>query len=90
MTVNVTCAADQYLENNVCVTKVEQTITPLKIKYILTDSVYSLDTESSAKLPSRLAAFLHQPVRIVRANSRGLGRVYVLLNSPKRVIPKHW
>ncbi|MFH4243166.1 CAP domain-containing protein, partial [Acinetobacter baumannii] len=51
MTVNVTCAADQYLENNVCVTKVEQTITPLKIKYILTDSVYSLDTESSAKLP---------------------------------------
>ena len=50
MTVNVTCAADQYLENNVCVTKVEQTITPLKIKYILTDSVYSLDTESSAKL----------------------------------------
>ena len=28
--------------------------------------------------PSRLAAFLHQPVRIVRANSRGLGRVCTL------------
>ncbi|WP_224964965.1 CAP domain-containing protein [Acinetobacter guillouiae] len=56
MTVNVTCAADQYLENNVCVTKAKQTITPLKIKYVLTDSVYSLDTESSAKLPVTISS----------------------------------
>ena len=56
MTVNVTCAAEQYLENNVCVTKVKQTITPLKIKYILKDSVYSLDTESSAKLPVTISS----------------------------------
>ena len=54
MTVNVTCAADQYLENNVCITKTKQTITPLKMKYILTDSIYSLDTESSAKLPVKI------------------------------------
>ena len=47
----VTCSESQYLENNVCLNKVEQTIFPLKIKYILTDSVYSLDTQSSAKLP---------------------------------------
>ena len=56
MIVNVTCAADQYLENNVCVTKAKQTITPLKIKYILTESVYSLDTESSAKLPVTISS----------------------------------
>lgn len=54
MTVNVTCAADQYLENNACVNKLKQTITPLKIKYMLTESVYSLDTESSAKLPIKI------------------------------------
>ena len=54
MTVNVTCAAEQYLENNVCVTKAKQTITPLKIKYILTDSIYSLDAESSTKLPIKI------------------------------------
>ncbi|MEQ1248574.1 CAP domain-containing protein [Acinetobacter soli] len=54
MTVNVTCAAEQYLENNVCVTKTKQTITPLKIKYILTDSIYSLDAESSTKLPIKI------------------------------------
>ncbi|WP_151716775.1 CAP domain-containing protein [Acinetobacter sp. TUM15071] len=54
MTVNVTCAAEQYLENNVCVTKAKQTITPLKMKYILTDSIYSLDAESSAKLPVKI------------------------------------
>lgn len=51
MTVNVTCAADQYLENNSCVNKAKQTITPLKVKYILTDSVYSLETKSSTELP---------------------------------------
>jgi hypothetical protein len=56
MTVNVTCAADQYLENNVCVNKLKQTITPLKMKYILTESVYSLDTESSAKLPVTISS----------------------------------
>lgn len=56
MTVNVTCAAEQYLENNVCVNKLKQTITPLKIKYILTDSVYSLDAESSAKLPVTISS----------------------------------
>ncbi|QHH96048.1 CAP domain-containing protein [Acinetobacter dispersus] len=56
MIVNVTCAADQYLENNVCVTKVKQTITPLKIKYILTESVCSLDIESSAKLPVTISS----------------------------------
>ncbi len=54
MTVNVTCAAEQYLEKNVCVTKAKQTITPLKIKYILTDSIYSLDAESSTKLPIKI------------------------------------
>ncbi len=54
MTVNVTCAAEQYLENNVCVNKLKQTITPLKIKYILTESMYSLDAESSAKLPVKI------------------------------------
>ncbi|MEN8365978.1 CAP domain-containing protein [Acinetobacter nosocomialis] len=54
MTVNVTCVADQYLENNVCITKTKQTITPLKMKYILTDSIYSLDAESSAKLPVKI------------------------------------
>lgn len=54
MTVNVTCAAEQYLENNVCVNKLKQTITPLKMKYILTDSIYSLDAESSAKLPVKI------------------------------------
>lgn len=56
MTVNVTCAADQYPENNVCITKAKQTIIPLKMKYILTDSVYSLDTESSAKLPVTISS----------------------------------
>ncbi|WP_288382546.1 CAP domain-containing protein [uncultured Acinetobacter sp.] len=54
MTVNVTCVAEQYLENNVCITKTKQTITPLKMKYILTDSIYSLDAESSAKLPVKI------------------------------------
>ena len=90
MTVNVTCAADQYLENNVCVTKVEQTITPLKIKYILTDSVYSLDTESSAKLPVTISSLSSSTCTYSQGELKGLGRVYVLLNSPKRVIPKHW
>ena len=53
----VTCTVDQYLENNVCLNKVEQTITPLKIKYILTDSVYSLDTKSSsAELPVTISS----------------------------------
>jgi len=56
MTVNVACAAEQYLENNICVNKLKQTITPLKIKYILTESVYSLDTESSAKLPVTISS----------------------------------
>ncbi len=56
MTVNVTCAADQYLENNVCVNKLKQTIVPFKMKYILTESVYSLDTESSAKLPVTISS----------------------------------
>ncbi len=56
MTINVTCAAEQYLENNVCVNKLKQTITPLKIKYILTESVYSLDVESSAKLPVTISS----------------------------------
>ncbi|WP_151812281.1 CAP domain-containing protein [Acinetobacter bereziniae] len=56
MTVNVTCAVERYLENNVCVDKLIQTITPLKIKYILTESVYSLDAESSAKLPVTMSS----------------------------------
>ncbi|MCT9979457.1 CAP domain-containing protein [Acinetobacter sp. I-MWF] len=56
MTVNVSCTAEQYLENNVCVNKLKQTITPLKIKYILTDSIYSLDAESSAKLPVTISS----------------------------------
>lgn len=56
MTVNVTCAADQYLENNACVNKLKQTITPLKIKYVLTESIYSLDAESSAKLPVTISS----------------------------------
>lgn len=56
MTVNVTCAVEQYLENNVCVTKTKQTITPLKIKYILTESIYSLEAESSAKLPVTISS----------------------------------
>lgn len=47
----VTCTVDQYLENNSCHDKLKQSITPLKIKYILTESVYSLDSQSSAKLP---------------------------------------
>ena len=77
MTVNVTCAADQYLENNVCVTKVEQTITPLKIKYILTDSVYSLDTESSAKLPVTISSLSSSTCTYSQGELKGLGRVYV-------------
>lgn len=56
MTVNVTCAAEQYLENNACVNKLKQTITPLKIKYVLTESIYSLDAESSAKLPVTISS----------------------------------
>lgn len=56
MTVNVTCAADQYLENNACVNKLKQTITPLKIKYVLTESIYSLAAESSAKLPVTISS----------------------------------
>lgn len=56
MTVNVTCAADQYLENNACVNKLKQTITPLKIKYVLRESIYSLDAESSAKLPVTISS----------------------------------
>ncbi len=73
MTVNVTCAADQYLENNVCVTKVEQTITPLKIKYILTDSVYSLDTESSAKLPVTISSLSTATCTYSQGELKGIG-----------------
>ncbi|MDN8336369.1 CAP domain-containing protein [Acinetobacter baumannii] len=73
MTVNVTCAADQYLENNVCVTKVEQTITPLKIKYILTDSVYSLDTESSAKLPVTISSLSSSTCTYSQGELKGIG-----------------
>jgi hypothetical protein len=90
MTVNVSCAAEQYLENNVCVNKLKQTITPLKIKYILTESVYSLDTESSAKLPVTISSLSSSTCTYSQGELKGLVRVYVPLNSPKRVIPKHW
>jgi uncharacterized protein YkwD len=52
----ITCTVEQYLENNICVNKNQQTITPLKVKYILTDSVYSLETKSSAELPVTISS----------------------------------
>ncbi|WP_111828055.1 CAP domain-containing protein [Acinetobacter colistiniresistens] len=73
MTVNVTCAAEQYLENNVCVTKAKQTITPLKIKYILTESVYSLDTESSAKLPVTISSLSSSTCTYSQGELKGIG-----------------
>ncbi|WP_288498965.1 CAP domain-containing protein [uncultured Acinetobacter sp.] len=73
MTVNVTCAADQYLENNVCVTKVKQTITPLKMKYILTESVYSLDSESSAKLPVTISSLSSSTCTYSQGELKGIG-----------------
>lgn len=73
MTVNVTCAADQYLENNVCVTKAKQTITPLKIKYILTESVYSLDIESSAKLPVMISSLSTATCTYSQGELKGIG-----------------
>ena len=56
MSVNVSCPTSQYPENNSCVNKIKQTITPVKMKYILTGSVYSLDSESSAKLPVSISS----------------------------------
>jgi hypothetical protein len=52
------------------VNKLKQTIT-LKIKYILTESVYSLDTESSAK-PVTISSLSSSTCTIVRGNSKGL------------------
>lgn len=90
MTVNVSCAAEQYLENNVCVNKLKQTITPLKIKYILTESVYSLDTESSAKLPVTISSLSSSTCTYSQGNSKGLVQGYVPLNLLKRGMLKHW
>lgn len=90
MTVNVSCAAEQYLENNVCVNKLKQTITPLKIKYILTESVYSLDTESSAKLPVTISSLSSSTCTYSLGELKGIGAGACTLNSPRRVIPKHW
>ncbi|NAR68685.1 CAP domain-containing protein, partial [Acinetobacter haemolyticus] len=73
MTVNVSCAAEQYLENNVCVNKLKQTITPLKIKYILTESVYSLDTESSAKLPVTISSLSSSTCTYSQGELKGIG-----------------
>lgn len=73
MTVNVTCAAEQYLENNVCVNKLKQTIIPLKIKYILTDSVYSLDAESSAKLPVTISSLSTATCTYSQGELKGIG-----------------
>ncbi len=73
MTVNVTCAADQYLENNACVNKLKQTITPLKIKYVLTESVYSLDAESSAKLPVTISSLSSSTCTYSLGELKGIG-----------------
>ena len=73
MTVNVTCAVEQYLENNVCVDKLKQTITPLKIKYILTESVYSLDAESSAKLPVTISSLSSSTCTYSQSELKGIG-----------------
>ena len=73
MTVNVTCAAEQYLENNVCVTKAKQTITPLKIKYILTESIYSLEVESSAKLPVSISSLSTTTCTYSQGELKGIG-----------------
>lgn len=72
LTVNVACAAEQYLENNVCVNKLKQTISPFKIKYILTDSVYSLDTESSAKLPVTISSLSSSTCTYSNGELKGL------------------
>lgn len=73
MTVNVICAADQYLENNVCVDKLKQTITPLKIKYILTESIYSLDAESSAKLSVTISSLSTTTCTYSQGELKGIG-----------------
>lgn len=73
MTINVTCAAEQYLDNNVCVNKFKQTITPLKIKYILTESVYSLDTESSAKQPVTISSLSSSTCTYSQGELKGIG-----------------
>ncbi|EEH70125.1 MULTISPECIES: CAP domain-containing protein [Acinetobacter] len=73
MTVNVTCAADQYLENNACVNKLKQTITPLKIKYVLTESIYSLDAESSAKLPVTISSLSSSTCTYSQGELKGIG-----------------
>ncbi len=73
MTVNVTCAANQYLENNVCVDKLKQTITPLKIKYILTESIYSLDAESSAKLSVTISSLSTTTCTYSQGELKGIG-----------------
>ena len=73
MTVNVTCATEQYLDNNVCVNKFKQTITPLKMKYILTDSIYSLDAESSAKLPVTISSLSSSTCTISQGELKGIG-----------------
>ena len=69
----VTCTIDQYLENDVCLNKAEQTITPLKIKYILTDSVYSLDTKSSAELPVTISSLSTATCTYSNGELNGIG-----------------
>lgn len=69
----VTCTVDQYLENNVCLNKAEQTIKPLKIKYILTDSVYSLDTKSSAELPITISSLSTATCTYSNGELKGIG-----------------
>ncbi|MDQ1209352.1 hypothetical protein QE380_002275 [Acinetobacter baylyi] len=73
MTVNVTCAAEQYLENNVCVNKLKQAISPLKMKYILTESIYSLDAESSAKLPVTISSLSAATCTYSQGELKGIG-----------------
>ncbi len=73
MAVNLTCAAEQYLENNVCVNKLKQTITPLKMKYILTESIYSLDAESSAKLPVTISSLSTATCTYSQGELKGIG-----------------
>lgn len=69
----VTCTVDQYLENNVCLNKVKQTITPFKIKYILTDNVYSLDTKSSAELPVTISSLSTATCTYSNGELKGIG-----------------
>ncbi|WP_284091067.1 CAP domain-containing protein [Acinetobacter pittii] len=73
MTVNVTCSVEQYLENIVCVNKLKQTITPLKMRYILTESIYSLDAESSAKLPVTISSLSSSTCTYSQGELKGIG-----------------